>query len=99
MAFKQLRKVKLTSGMYRNMPFLAFLAALGMVYIANAHHGEKVMREIEALEKEATETHWRYMSVESMLTQKGRRSEVEAGVMDEGLRMPVESPKKLIVDN
>lgn len=85
--------------MYRNMPFLAFLAALGMVYIANAHHGEKVMREIETLEQEATEAHWRYMSIESMLTQNGSRSRVEADVLEDGLRMPVESPKRLIVDN
>lgn len=85
--------------MYRNMPFLAFLAALGMVYIANAHHGEKVMREIETLEREATEAHWRYMSIESILTQNGSRSRVEAEVLEDGLRMPVESPKRLIIDN
>ena len=81
------------------MPFIAFLAALGMLYIANAHRGEKVMREIEVLEKQATQTHWRYMSVQSELTYEGRRSEVEAGVADIGLRMSVTPPKKLIVDN
>ena len=99
MALKRLRKLKITRGMYRNMPFIAFLAALGMVYIANAHKGEKVMREIEVLEREATESHWRYMSVQSQLTDEGRRSEIESGVMDRGLRMPVEPPKKLSPDN
>jgi len=97
MALKRLKGLKLTRGMYRNMPFIAFLAALGMVYIANAHNGEKVMREIEVLEKQATETHWRYMSVKSELTDKGRRSQIEVVVIDDGLRMPVAPAKKLTI--
>ena len=37
------------------MPFIAFLACLAMVYIANAHKGERMMREIQVLDREVDE--------------------------------------------
>ena len=99
MALKAIKNLKLSKGMYKNMPFIAFLAVLAMAYIANAHSGEKVMREIQALEKQAKQEHWRYMSVESEMTKQGRRTEVQGRVTESGLQMPVEAPKELIVNN
>ena len=99
MALKAIKNLKLSKSMYKNMPFIAFLAVLAMVYIANAHHGEKMMREIQVLEKDAKETHWRRTSVESEMTKQGRRTEVQARVGESGLQMPVEPPKELIVNN
>ena len=96
---KALKKLKISKGMYKNMPFIAFLAVLAMVYIANAHKGEKVMREIQVLEKEAKEASWRYMSVEAELTSRGKRSEIKWDVSKDGLRMAVEPPKELVVNN
>ena len=99
MALKAIKKLKLSKSVYKNMPFIAFLAVLAMVYIANAHRGEKVMREIQALEKVAKEEHWRYMSIESDATRQGRRADVQGRLGDSGLQMPVEPPKELIVNN
>ena len=99
MAIKKIKGLKLSKGMYKNMPFIAFLAVLAMLYIANAHQGEKIMREIQVLEKDAKEERWRYMSVEADLMKEGRRSEIQTQVSGSGLQMPVEPPKELIVNN
>ncbi len=83
--------------MYQHMPFIAFLACLAMVYIANAHKGERMMREIQVLEKEEKRTHWRALSFESEMSKTGTQSRVEQLVVSDGLKVPVEPPKKLIV--
>ncbi len=88
-----------SKGIYKHMPYIGFLAILAMVYIANAHQGEKSMREIQVLEKEAKQEHWRYMSVKSELTQSSRSSNIENVVFDSGLKVAVESPRTLIVKN
>ena len=98
MAFKALKKIKLSKSVYQNMPFIGFLALIAMLYIANAHNGEKTMREIQVLEKEAKEERWRYMSIKSELTQSSQCSNVENQVYDSGLQVAVESPKILIVN-
>ncbi len=83
--------------MYSHMPYIAFLACLAMVYIANAHKGEKMMREIQALEKKEKQARWRAHSEKAKTSQSSTMSEVESEVYDEGLRVPVTPPKKLIV--
>lgn len=89
----------ISKGIYRHMPFIGFLAILAMVYIANAHRGEKLMREIQVLEKDAKEEHWRYMSQKSQLTQAGRSSSIEKMVVNDGLKLAIKPPKTLIVKN
>ena len=83
--------------MYRHMPYIAFLACLAMVYIANAHKGENMMREIQVLEKKEKQAKWRALSEEAKASRWSTMSEVEKEVIDEGLRAPVAPPKKLIV--
>ena len=99
MAIKALKKVKLNKGIYKNMPFIGFLAIIAMLYIANAHRGEKLMREIQVLEKEAKEEHWRHMSAESELAQSSRSSIIENNVKDIGLEVAVVPPQTLIINN
>ena len=79
------------------MPYIAFLACLAMVYIANAHKGEKMMRQIEVLEKEAKESEWRTMSVKTDVLMQSSQSQIEQKVYEDGLRVPVQPPKKLVV--
>lgn len=83
--------------MYQHMPFIVFLACLAMVYIANAHKGERMMREIQALEKEERRSRWRALSFESELYEIATQSQLERRVAGQGLEAPVEPPKKLIV--
>ncbi len=99
MAIKALKGVMFNKGIYKNMPFIGFLAIIAMLYIANAHHGEKLMREIQVLEKEAKQEHWRHMSVKSELTKSSRGSMIENQVNDLGLEVAVVPPQTLIINN
>ncbi|RLD18741.1 MAG: hypothetical protein DRI69_09760 [Bacteroidetes bacterium] len=99
MAIKALKGVMLNKGIYKNMPFIGFLAIIAMLYIANAHSGEKLMREIQVLEKEAKQEHWRHMSVQSELTKSSRSSIIENQVNDSGLEIAIVPPQTLIIEN
>lgn len=77
---------------YKNLPFVYFLAALGMIYIANAHHAEKNMREMQSMQREIEEQRWKSMSVQSELKQNSLRSEVARKVEPMGLVAGVEAP-------
>ena len=81
------------------MPFIAFLACLAMVYIANAHRGERMMREIQVLEKAEERAKWRALSYESDLSELSTQSRIEELVIPDGLEAPVEPPKMLKVKN
>jgi hypothetical protein len=98
-AIKALKRAMLNKGIYKHMPFIGFLAIVAMLYIANAHQGEDLMREIQVLEIEAKQEHWRHMSVQSELTQKSRSSIIENQVNGDGLEVAVVSPQTLIIKN
>ena len=95
---KLFRNLRLGKQVYEKMPYIAFLACLAMVYIANAHKGEKMMRQIEVLEKEAKESEWRTMSVKTDLLMQSSQSQMERRVYDDGLKVAVKPPKKLVVN-
>lgn len=99
MAIKALKGIMLNKGIYKNMPYIGFLAILAMLYIANAHHGEKMMREIQVLEKQAKQEHWRHMSVKSDLTRSSRSSIIANQVSDSGLEVAVVPPQTIRVKN
>lgn len=80
-----------------NLGFLAFLGALALVYIANAHHAEYNVRRIQTLETEIKEKNWLLLTLQSENMYNGLRSEVVETVREEGLRMHRGKPKKLVV--
>jgi cell division protein FtsL len=50
-----------------NIPFLAFLVLLCVLYIANSHRAIEIQREINAQNKTLKELRWKYMDVKSQL--------------------------------
>lgn len=98
MAFKALKGLKISKKMYQSMPYVAFLGILAMVYIANAHRGETVMRSIQQLEDQAKEDRWRYMSIKSDVTEVSVCSKIENQVADQGLKVPVVPPRTISVE-
>src|SRR5476651_2539191 len=58
------------------LPFILFIAFLGMVYIGNMHMAEKNIREIDKLSKEVKELGWDYKSTKADLAFKSTLSEV-----------------------
>lgn len=81
------------------MPFIIFIAFLGMVYIGNRHFTEKNIRNIDKLNKEVKEMRWDYKTLKADLMLKSTQTEVAKKVDTLGLKEPVEPPKKLMVPN
>src|ERR1700752_83329 len=50
-----------------NIPFLAFLALLSVLYISNSHRAIEMQRELNAQNKILKELRWKYMDVKSQL--------------------------------
>ncbi|WP_069661017.1 FtsL-like putative cell division protein [Arcticibacter eurypsychrophilus] len=79
------------------MPFVIFIAFLGMIYIGNRHFTEKNIRSIDKLNKEVKELSWDYKTLNADLMLKSTQTEVAKKVDTLGLKEPVEPPKKLMV--
>lgn len=80
-----------------NLPFLLFLAFLGVVYIGNIHTAEGTIREIDRAENHLKELRWEYISSKSDLMFKSKMTEVAAAVSELGLKEIKAPPKKIIV--
>jgi Bacteriodetes cell division protein (FtsL-like) len=79
------------------MPFVFFLTAMAMVYIANSYYAEKTIREIDTTTKDLKELRSEYISVKSDLISKSNQSQVATAVMPMGLKESVIAPKKIVV--
>ncbi|MEO6166081.1 MAG: FtsL-like putative cell division protein [Chitinophagales bacterium] len=81
----------------RNLPFVFFIAAVAIIYIANAHYAEKNVRELNLIERKMNEMRWEYMTTKSELENISKQSEVAKLVELSGLKELREPPKKIIV--
>lgn len=79
------------------LPFVLFLAFLGMVYIGNMHFAEKSVREIDALTKEVKELGWDYKSTKADMAFKSTLTEVAKRADTLGLSQSVDPPGKITV--
>ena len=81
-----------------NLPFMIFLAFLGIVYIANSRFAEKKVRDIQVLQQDIKELNYEYMSIKSDLMQTSMQSEVARKVKPFGLRELTDKPIKIKVN-
>lgn len=79
----------------QNMPFILFLSALALVYIANSHLAEKKIRRINKLGREIKELKWEYLNVKSELMFRSKMSEVSKAVTPLGLKSLNSPPQKI----
>jgi hypothetical protein len=84
----------------RQIPFIFFLAFLGIILITNRNLSEKTIRKIEVLQDSIKELRSESATVSAKLMEISRPSEVVARVKDAeiGLVEPVRPPKKIVVD-
>lgn len=67
----------LTSDIIRSqLGFIAFLSVLGIIYISNRYHAEKVFRETENVKRQIEELRSEKIIIQSKLMTKSRREEV-----------------------
>lgn len=81
----------------RNMPFVAFLAALGLLYISNRHLAERTVRQIDRLSREVKELGWDYKSLSAELMKLTTQSEIAKRADTLGLKERTAPPIKLEV--
>lgn len=79
----------------KNLPFTLFLSLLALLYIANGHYAVKNIREINKLDQEVKELHWRYLDAKTDLMLRSKMSEVYRGVAPGGLEVPVTPPIRI----
>ncbi len=79
------------------LPFILFLAFLGMVYIGNRHFAENNIRDIDKMRREVVELSADYKVLKAELMLKSTKTEVAKEADTLGLIEPVEPPKKIMV--
>ena len=83
----------------RQLPFLFFLAFLGILLITNRNWSERTIRQIEVLQDTLDELRSESITMSANLMDASRPSEVTKKVKDAdiGLEEPVRPPQKLII--
>ena len=87
-----------TEAATRALPFILYVAFLGMLYIANRHLSEKNLRQIDKLTKEVKELNWDYKSTKAELAYKSTLTEVAKRVDTLGVKVSVEPPQKITIE-
>ncbi|MBD1392464.1 FtsL-like putative cell division protein [Mucilaginibacter glaciei] len=81
----------------RALPFIFFVALLGMFYIANRHISENTVRDIDKISKEVKELSWEYKSSKAELAFKSTLTEVAKRADTLGIHAPEVAPQKITV--
>ena len=79
------------------LPFIIFIAFLGMIYIGNRHFAENNIRDIDKLNKEVKELSWDFKSIKADLMLKSTQTEVARLADTLGLKEPIAPPIKIVV--
>jgi len=77
------------------LPFVLYLALLGMVYIGNRHLAEKNIRDIDKISKEVKELSYGYKVTKADLAYKSTLTEVTKRVDTLGLKESLTPPQKI----
>jgi hypothetical protein len=78
------------------LPFVVFLAFLGMIYIGNRHTAENNIRRIDKLGKEVKELSWDFKTLKADLMFKSKQTEVIKRVDSLlGLKVSIKPPIKI----
>jgi len=82
------------------LPFILFLTVLGIFYIGNSYHAEKLVRKTKKLELELKKLQPEAISISSELMQQSNQSEVARLLIEKNLELieSREAPVKIVVE-
>ncbi len=80
----------------RNLKFLLFLTAIGLMYVWNAHQAERQARQADALSRELRELKTEYMTLNAQLSVARQQSQIAQRVDSMGLK-PLDRPPYTLV--
>lgn len=66
-----------------NIPYIAFVALLAVIYIANSHRAVEMQRELNKQQQVLKELRWRYMDTKTRFM----NAAMESNVMQSGSRL------------
>lgn len=84
--------------MVGNMPFILFIAGLGVLSIGYGYHAERVVRDIDATGAALKEQRAEYISVRAELEKQEQQSQVAGRIGALGLKESRVAPVKVAVD-
>ncbi|MEX2597160.1 MAG: FtsL-like putative cell division protein [Salibacteraceae bacterium] len=84
----------------KNLPYLLFLAFIGLIYIANGYMAESSVRSINRIQQEIKELRSEQISMKSELNNTIIESELKKIIASRklGLNESIEPPKKIIIE-
>ena len=92
------RWFRLEQGVTTNMMVkIIFCAFLGLLYIANAHHSDKVIRRTNKIKSEIEDLRTDYITLMANYMIASKQSEVALKVKFMGLKELAEPPMKLVL--
>lgn len=77
----------------RNLPFVAFLSAMGVVAIYSAHRAEQLARQISSLSADLSELKSEYLESKSTLMRMGTETSVRQRAQALGMIPPTKAPE------
>jgi len=77
------------------LPFVLFVALLGMIYIANRHLAERNIRDIDKITKEVKELSWDFKTTKADLAFKSTLTEVAKRADTLGIKESLQPPQKI----
>lgn len=80
------------------VPFVLFLTALALVYIANAYYVERKVVKIQKLNKRVKDLHTNYVSVKADLMFSMKQTEIATKLLESGLKESVTPPNVIRVE-
>ena len=81
----------------RNLPFIAFLAFLGLLFLSNRHLAENTVSRIDHLSRDVKELGWDFKSLNAELMKLTTQTEIAKRADSLGVRERTEPPIKLEV--
>lgn len=81
-----------------NIPYLAFIALLCVLYISNSHRAIEMQRELNAQTKTLKELRWKYMDIKSQLMYVKTETQVIRTAENIGLKPSILPAYKITAD-
>lgn len=80
----------------KHVGFILLLTLLGLIYIANAHNGERKLRKISKLRKQVDSAKSDYQAIKSDNTYNTTESQLKKKLEEQGLNINEEAP--IVID-
>lgn len=92
------KRTRWVEWVFINLPFVCYLAFLGIVYIYNAHTAERSLREINQLKREVNDYKLQYMNLKQELMFGSTQSQLVKNLKEKEILPLAELPHKIVVD-